>query len=289
MKNTLLILIAAIISLGANSQQFSINSDGEFFLSSDVSFTTSGIPLKQNGTGIVIIEAGNTWSANSNEYVDGKVIIKGLGTTLVNAGNEVNSSPFAITTAIGDEVEVEYTQDTPPYGDTSSLGTYSLSDVEYWTVTKLEGNSADFDASGFSETIGATYNGESSLNTPIVVRLESGSWVPYTENPGFGTFALAAKTETLSITDNSLSSDDFVVFESSPESIKVKVPNTISNLDISIYDTLGRLAADYSNIRPHSISDEVYLTNHNLQDGVYIMHFYAKDESLRFSKKVIIR
>ena len=288
MKRKLILFASTLLICSTYAQELIIDNDGMFFLGSSVDFTVSGSTVKQNGTGKFVMEAGNSWAISTNEYVDGKIILTGHGTAYVNVGDDDAKSSLSLTIASGDEVEVNYIQDTPPSGGMSSIPSYSLSDTEYWTVTKLAGDSEDFVVSDIIEAEGATYNGETSVNAPILVRLESGNWVPYDGNPGAGTFSLAAEIETLSNVETIIKSSDLIVYETSSESIKVKTPSNIRTLDISIFDSLGKLVANYPNTHPNGFTNEVSLNNHNLSDGVYIMHFYLNNNSVRLAKKIIV-
>lgn len=174
------------------SQNLYIGDGGTFYLSASSDFSTSNSNITHHANGMFAVQAGSTW-ATASEYVDGKVVVLGSGTTIANTG-DVTQSTITITTIEGDMATCDYTISIPPVGTVSSLGNYVLSDTEYWTVTNT-GPSIDLIVSNLTEVSGATYGGVgSSGEQSVIVRLDGTDWKLYSGSEGTGQFTLAVDT-----------------------------------------------------------------------------------------------
>ncbi|MFK7750261.1 MAG: hypothetical protein AB8B65_17860 [Kordia sp.] len=189
----LYILFLSVLFSTANAQQLHVDNGGVFTLNNNTNFSVGNQVVTKHPNGNFYLQAGSTWITPS-EYVDGNIIVFGAGTTTVNVG-DVEQSTVTITTSATDEISCEYFRSSPTGTLASSIADYTLSDVEYWSVTQNAGTSTNVNVSGLSELTGATYGGNTS-QALIIVRFNGTEWVNYQTSTGYGLFALASRDET---------------------------------------------------------------------------------------------
>ena len=280
-----------LIGVSLSAQDLYVGENGQFFMSAAASptFTTSGTVVTHHLAGEFVVEAGSTWT-ESTEYVDGLISVVGSGSTVVNIG-DTSQSTVAIATLSGDYIICDYTNSGPTVGTKdASIATYSISDAEFWTITKQSGTSADVSVSGLTNTA-TTYEGQPAAdpNAAILVRRDNAlsAWLPYSSNPGFGEFAYAAETTTMDT-----ESYDFSLFSVYPNpltsthhQISFSLPYDFTSLSVSFFDVSGKLIYHREGI---SVSKGVNTIDKPiLTQGVYLMQF-AFDKGVTQSFKYLI-
>lgn len=281
----MIMILLVSITYTVSAQNLYVGDGAVFYLEGG-DFKGGTNPVTHHVNGAFKEKAGVNWSTAS-DYVNGKIAVIGAGTTTVNVGDTAQST-ISITTLATDEILCDYTKSAPAGTMDSSIASYLLSDAEYWTVLKTVGTSTDVSVSSLTNTA-TTYGGEAPVGTPILVRRDnsSSSWVKYADNIGFGEFAYASETSsTLSVSLVDLAS--FALYpnpvKSNISKIQFRLPNNIEQLDITLYDIIGKEIRVYTNlpVDTHSINKP------NVNRGIYFIKFSVNNGTQFITKRIIL-
>ncbi len=307
MKKTITLLSIVVFTFQIGfSQELFVGANSEFYLKKDLPFTTSNTIVTLNATGIFSVEAGTTWSSTL-EYVNGKVIAYGTGTTKLPVGNNGVYAP--VTANHTGNIDGAYFNASPT-GGTNGTGVDAVSTIEYWELT---GNAVITLPWNTASDITTLVNDNGGvLNAVAIVGLNGGTWnlasAPQTNtvtgNLTDGTVTSDASNEvnlngftqftfgidhqaTLAIEDLFLSNDISILsnpIKTSANTIQFKSSNELNGLQVSLYDIRGRELRVYKNIPFNSGVGS--LQKPNLQSGIYILKF--NHEGKQGIKKIII-
>lgn len=291
LRKCLLLPLVCMFFGSVTAQDLYIDDGGKFYLGADNDFTTSGTVITHHANGEFILEAGSTWTT-ATEYVNGKITVIGAGTTTVNIG-DAGQSTVTITTVAGDEIVCDYTKTDPAVTGFLDAGlissNFGLSDTEFWTVTSNAGPSTDVTVAGLTQDGSAVYDGLDPLAvTPIIVRYNGSNWVDYSGSTGFGDFSLAVDKTTLGT--NAFNVENFSFYpnpvKANATSINFYLPNTVNQLDVTMYDYTGKTVQQYNNV---SIQTGVNsIDKPNVAEGLYLLQFSFNNGEQQVTKKVLI-
>ncbi len=307
MKKTITLLSIVVFTFQIGfSQELFVGANSEFYLKKDMPFTTSNTIVTLNATGIFSVEAGTTWGSTL-EYVNGKVIAYGTGTTKLPVGNNGVYAP--ITANHTENIDGAYFNATPT-GGTNGTGVDAVSTIEYWELTGNAMITLPWNTASDITTL-VNDNGE-VLNAVAIVGLNEGTWnlvsTPQTNTVtgnltdgtvtsdtsnevnlnGFTQFTFGIDHQaTLAIEDLFLSNDISILsnpIKANANTIQFKSSNELNGLQVSLYDIRGRELQVFKNIPfNNGVSS---LQKPNLQSGIYILKF--NHEGKQGIKKIII-
>ncbi len=307
MKKTITLLIIVVFTFQIGfSQELYVGANSEFYLKKNMSFTTSNTLVTLNATGIFSVEAGTTWGS-ALEYVNGKVIAYGTGTTKLPVGN--NGVYALITANHTGNIDGAYFNTTPT-GGTNGTGVDAVSTIEYWELTGNAVITLPWNTASDITTLVSDNGGV--LNAVAIVGLNGGTWnlvsAPQTNTVtgtltdgtvtsdasnevnlnGFTQFTFGIDHQaTLAIEDLFLSNDISILsnpIKTSANTIQFKSSNELNGLQVSLYDIRGRELQVFKNIPFNSGVGS--LQKPNLQSGIYILKF--NHEGKQGIKKIII-
>jgi len=307
MKKTITLLSIVVFTFQISfSQELYVGANSEFYLKKDMPFTTSNTVITLNATGIFSVEAGTTWGS-ALEYVNGKVIAYGTGTTKLPVGNNGVYAP--VTANHTGNIDGLYSNSMPTSG-TNGTGVDAVSTIEYWELTGNAVITLPWNTISDITTLVNTNGGV--LNSVAIVGLNGGTWnlvsAPQTNTVtgtlidgdvtsdnaneinlnGFTQFTFGIDHQaTLAIEDLFLSNDISILsnpIKTSANTIQFKSSNELNGLQVSLYDIRGRELRVYKNILFNSGVGS--LQKPNLQSGIYILKF--NHEGKQGIKKIII-
>lgn len=288
------------------SQELFVGPSSEFYLMNNMDFTTSNTVVTVDVLGKFSVEAGNDWGSDQ-EYVDGEIIVYGTGETKIPIGNNgVYASVFANHTG---NVSGVYSNSAPT-GGSNGVNVADVADVEYWELT---GNAIVTLAWNPESGITSLVNDNGvGVNSVAVVGLENGVWNlvslagsnvvtgnlldgNVTSDPdnavvlnGFLQFtfgidnqaALAVEdlfsSKGIHLLSNPISADD--------PNIQFTSSNNMINLEVTLYDIMGRKLKTYSKIS--TSGGIVSIRKPNLKSGIYLLKF--DHEGKQGVKKIIL-
>ncbi|WP_299368154.1 T9SS type A sorting domain-containing protein [Winogradskyella sp.] len=238
-----------------------------------------------NATATVNMTAATSFTGTG--YVDSTVNVKGAGVTTVPVGNGGVKSTVDMTTVATDDIATAYIASAATGTLDASLATYALSDAEYWTIAQNAGASADVTVTGLSNTA-TTYGGEAAIGTPILVRRDntSSNWVAYASNPGFGEFAYAAETLSLSVETPNVSNFALYPNPVRGNTIGFNLQSSVQQLNITMYDVLGKIVQHYSNVPVQAGANTI--AKPNVSNGIYLLQFAFNNGAQTTTKRLII-
>ena len=281
------IILSTSLSM-VKAQSLYIDNGGVFSLGKSIDFTTSSSLINHHNDGTFYVEADCSWGT-ATEYVNGVINIFGAGSTVVNIGDQEQST-VKITTQSSDVIKCDYTKSSPTGDLASDLVGYKLSDTEFWTVEKVSGVSTDVSVSELVVNASATYGGDLPAGALELVRYNTTTlkWEKYSGSPGFGKFAYAADQSSLNIDSSSksplgiypnpVSSGQFLYVYTRSENDHIS--------DIKLYNVygeyLGELTYSFTNNK-----GEISLPNY--PTGVYFLRYKTKSSLLQQGQKIIIK
>ena len=300
-----LICVVGISMQVTHSQELYVGDNAEFYLGKEMSFTTNNTIVTLGSTGIFSVEAGTDWGSPS-EYVNGKVIAYGDGTTKLPTGNNGIYAP--VTANHTGTMEACYMNSAPDAGANGTNVT-AVSALEFWklngnaiitlpwnsssNITSLVTNNGGvLNAVAIVGNNNGTWNLVSATNTNTVTgTLTTGSATSDSANPitlnGFSQFTFGIDHQIVLAVDDLFLTTSIEVL-SNPiargENIQFRSSNDFSGLQISLYDLSGRTVQIYKNIA--SNNGLGILQQPNLPSGIYILRF--EQEGKQGIKKIII-
>ena len=287
------ICIVGISLQVVQSQKLYVSDNAEFYLGKAMPFTTSNTIVTLGSTGKFSVEAGTDWGS-ATEYVNGKVLAYGTGTTKLPVGNNGVYAPV-LANHTGN-MEACYINAAPVAGS-NGANVDAVSAIEYW---KFDGNAvltlpwnANSDITSLvnnnggvlnSVAIVGNHNGVWDLvNAPstntVVGTLTNGSVTSDTNNEvtlnGFSQFTFGIDHQiVLGIDDLFLTTAINILSNPVPrgDNIRFTSSGTADDLKITLYDISGRALRVY---------DTIFLQNgigslqkpSNLGSGIYLLRF----------------
>jgi len=302
-----ILLFFALLSFQTSeAQALYVESDGQFFVKSNMDFTTSNTIVSVVNGGEFILEAGSDWGSNM-EYVEGEVSVIGTGNTKIPVGDNGVYAP--VTANHSGNVTGSYVNSSPLNGSNGN-NVDAVADVEYW---KLTGNAVITLPWNSSSNISDLVNNNGGkLSSVAIVGYDNGTWdlisgtatntvtgdlqegdVTSDANNevnmnGFTQFTFGIDHQVvLSVNDPLLSNGIKMVsnpVKSSDEQIRFLTKNEMTNLQITIYDITGRQLKVYNNLKTHGNMGAI--NKPNLKSGIYLVKFVH--EGKQGIKKIII-
>jgi len=300
-----LICIVGISIQVTHSQELYVGDNAAFYLGKEMPFTTSNTIVTLGSTGIFSIEAGTNWGSLS-EYVNGKVIAYGTGTTKLPTGNNGVYAP--VTANHTGTINASYTNATPSNGS-NGANVDAVSTKEFWELTGnailtlpwnsdsditslVTNNGGILNAVAIVGNNGGAWNLVSATNTNTVTgTLTDGNTTSDIGNEvnlnGFSQFTFGIDHQIVLAVDDLFSTTSIDIL-SNPivkgENIQFRSSNDFSGLQISLYDLSGRTLQIYKNITSNNGLGT--LQQPNLPSGIYILKF--EQEGKQGIKKIII-
>ncbi len=288
------------------SQELYVGSNSEFFLKSNTNFTTSNTIVTVASNGKFSVEAGSDWGS-ALEYVDGEVTAYGTGETNLPVGNNGVYLPvFAKHTG---NIVGTYFNSTPTSGS-NGINVSDVSDIEYWELT---GNAViTLPWNPDSDITSLTYDNVVGVHSVAIVGLETGVWnlVSLSDSNvvngnvligdvtsdannavalnGFSQFTFGIDNQAALAVDDLFLSNGISLLsnpvDANNPNIRFTSTNDMYNLDVTLYDIMGRKLRSYKNV---STSNGVgTLKKPNLKSGIYLLKF--DHEGKQGVKKIII-
>ena len=300
------LLIFAFLSFQTSeAQALYVESDGQFFVKSNMDFTTSNTIVSVENGGEFVLEAGSDWGSDM-EYVEGKVSVIGTGDTKIPVGDNGVYAP--VTANHSGNITGSYVNSSPINGSNGN-NVDAVADVEYWELTgnatvTLPWNSS----SNISDLVN---NNGGKLGSVAIVGYDNGTWdlisgtatntvtgdlqegdVTSDANNevnlnGFTQFTFGIDHQVVLLVQNPLSNSIKMVsnpVKSSDEQIRFLTKNEMTNLQITIYDITGRQLKVYNNLKTHGNMGTI--NKPNLKSGIYLVKFVH--EGKQGIKKIII-
>ena len=299
-------LLVPFFSQSGFSQDLFVGPGSEFHLMNNMDFTTSNSAVTVDLLGKFSLEAGNDWGSEQ-EYVDGEVTVYGSGETTLPIGNNgVYASVYAKHT--GDFTG--FYSNSAPTGGSNGANVADVSDIEYW---KLTGNAIiTLPWNPASDITSLVNDNGVGVHSVAIVGLETGVWnlvslpgsnvvtgdalngdaTSDANNEvnlnGFSQFTFGIDSQAaLSVEDLELSNGIRILsnpVDANATSIQFTSSNDLNNLEVTLYDIMGRKLRSYSNVSTsYGIGT---LPKPNLKSGIYLLRFDF--EGKQGVKKIII-
>jgi hypothetical protein len=301
-----LLLFTLLSFQKSESQELYIGSGGQFFLKSNIDFTTSSSLVSVVNNGEFILEAGSDWGSDT-EYVDGSVSVIGTGDTKLPTGdNGVYAPVFVEHTG---NIAASYVNNTPTSGSNGS-NVDAVANVEYWELT---GNAVvTLPWNSNSEIADLVNNNGGKLSSVAIVGYDNGTWDLISGNAtntvtgdlqngdvtsdinievnlnGFTQFTFGIDHQVvLSLKNQVLTNGIKMVsnpVKSTDEQIQFVTKNEMKDLQITLYDINGRQIKVFNNLKTSGNMGAI--NKPNLKSGIYLMKFVH--EGKQGVKKIII-
>jgi hypothetical protein len=301
-----ILLVISFTSQIGFSQELFVGPGSEFYLMNNMDFTTSNTVVTVDLLGEFSVEAGNNWGSDQ-EYVDGKVTAYGSGETKIPIGNDgIYAAVFANHTG---NVSGFYSNSNPT-GGSNGVNVTDVADVEYWQLT---GNAiVTLPWNPKSEITSLVNDNGVGVHSVAVVGLESGTWNlvslsgsnvvtgnlldgNVTSDPdnavvlsGFSQFTFGIDDQAALAVDDLILSNSIRLLsnpvEANEPNIQFTSSNDMINLEVTLYDIMGRKLQTYSEISTANGVGSVQKPN--LKSGIYLLKF--DHEGKQGVKKIII-
>jgi len=301
-----LICIAVFTFQIGYTQELYVGDNTEFYLGKEMPFTTSSTIVTLGSTGIFSVEAENDWGSLS-EYVNGKVIAYGDGTTKLPTGNNGVYAPvFANHTGT---IEASYFNIMPTVG-TNGTDVDAVSTKEFW---KLSGNAViTLPWNSDSDITSLVNDNGGNLSSVSIVGLNGGVWgLASAINTNTVTGDLLNGTVTSDVAneitlgnftqytfgidhqavlsiDDLFQSNDIRIISNPIENAEKHIQFTVThseNLQVTLYDFMGKRIRIFKDVTVQSGKGEILKPN--LRNGVYFLKF--EQEGKQGVKKIIVK
>lgn len=306
LRSFTLLSVIFFASQSGFSQELFIGAGSEFYLMKNMDFTTSNTIVTVGPMGKFSVEAGSNWGSEK-EYVNGEVTAYGSGETTLPTGN--NGVYAAVLADHTGNVTGSYSNSTPT-GGSNGVDVSDVSDVEFWELT---GNAIiTLPWNPNSDITSLTNDNGVGVHSVAIVGLESGTWNLVslsgtnivtgnllegnaTSSPdevvvlnGFSQFTFGIDSQAALAVDDIFLSKGIRLLsnpvDADDPSIQFTSANDMRNLEVTLYDIMGRKLKTYSNV---STSGGVgSIGKPNLKSGVYLLKF--DHEGKEGVKKIII-
>jgi len=309
MKKFITIISFLVIFFSGNllaSQELYVGSGAEFHLKKELDFTTGGTIVTLDALGKFSLEAGSLWGS-LQEYVNGQVFAYNTGETKLPVGDNGVYAPVMANHS--GNVDATYFNSMPLSG-TNGADVDAVADIEYW---EMHGNAIVTLPWNDNSDITALVNDNGGkLNSVAIVGYNSGVWnlisasQTNTINGDLLNGEVTSDNTTPVVLDNFaqftfgidhqvvLGIDDLFIFNdiriiSNPiettESTIQFLSNNLNNLQITLYDTLGRKLEVYSDVTVTNSWGSI--KKPNINSGVYFLKF--EHEGKQGVKRIIIK
>ncbi len=301
-----LICVVGISMQVTHSQELYVGDNAEFYLGKGMPFTTNNTIVTLGSTGIFSVEAGTDWGSLS-EYVNGKVIAYGDGTTKLPIGNNGVYAP--VTANHTGTMEVSYFNTTPTAG-TNGTAVDAVSTKEFWklsgnaVITLPWNNASDItslvnDNGGVLNSVSivgynnGTWDLASALNTNTVTGdLLNGTVTSDAANEitlgNFTQFTFGIDHQAVLSIDDLFQTNEIRIISNPIESTENNIQftaNNLENLQVTLYDFMSRKIKAFKNITTQNGKGE--LLKPNLQSGIYFLKF--EQEGKQGVKKILVK
>ncbi|MBJ2173818.1 T9SS type A sorting domain-containing protein [Aureibaculum sp. A20] len=306
MKKVYTLFLLVFFGLNCFAQELYVGDGAEFYLKKGLDFTTSNTVVTLGTTGKFSVEAASTWG-DSQEYVNGKVYVYGLGETKLPVGDNGVYAPVLLNHSI--DSEAQYFNAIPTSG-TNGADVDAVSDKEYWElngqgivtlpwipasdITNLvTDNGGKLSSIAVVGLIGGVWNLTSATQTNVVTGdLSNGTVTTDSATEvvlnGFTQYTFGIDHQVvLGIDDLFISNDIRIIsnpIDSDAESIQF-VSASLDNLEVTIFDLLGRKISNQKNISVSSNRGSI--AKPNLKSGIYLLKF--EHEGKIGTKKILIK
>jgi len=306
LKYILFIAVFACFTRMSFAQNLYVGSGAEFYLQSNIDFTTSNSVVTLDPLGKFSVNAGSDWGS-SQEYVNGNVTAYGTGETILPTGNNGVYAP--VTAAHTGTITANYVNAVPTSGN-NGADVDAVSDKEYW---ELAGNAViTLPWNSSSDITSLVNNNGGSLNSVSVVGYNAGDWnlVSTTQTNTVSGDLLNGDVTTDSSNEVALNTysqftfgiDHQVVLtvanfvlnnkitilsnpvKASENVIQFSTSNELVNMKVSLFDIQGRKLQSINQV---SSSNGVgSIQKSSLNSGIYFLVF--EHEGKQGIKKIII-
>jgi len=299
-------LLLSFLSINAFAQELYVGSGAEFYLKKDLDFTTSNTIVTLGSTGKFSVEAGSVWG-NTLEYVNGKVYTYGAGDTKLPVGDNGFYAPVMVNHSIN--TEAQYFNGTPT-GGTNGTDVDAVSDNEYWELdgqgvvtlpwipasditTLVNDNGGKLSSVAIVGLSGGVWNLVSATESNVVTGdLSNGTVTTDSANEvvlgGFSEYTFGIDHQVvLGIDDLFITNDIRIIsnpIDNEAENIQFVSAN-INNLEVTIFDFLGRKISNQKNIS--ITNNRGSIAKPNLKSGIYLLKF--EHQGKKGTKKILIK
>jgi len=288
------------------SQELYVGSGAEFHLKKELDFTTGGTIVTLDALGKFSLEAGSLWGS-LQEYVNGQVFAYNTGETKLPVGDNGVYAPVMANHS--GNVDATYFNSMPLSG-TNGADVDAVADIEYW---EMHGNAIVTLPWNDNSDITALVNDNGGkLNSVAIVGYNSGVWNLISASQtntingdllngevtsdnttpvvldNFAQFTFGIDHQVVLGIDDLFISNDIRIISNPIETTESTIQflsNNLNNLQITLYDTLGRKLEVYSDVTVTNSWGSIKKPNVN--SGVYFLKF--EHEGKQGVKRIIIK
>ena len=309
MKKFITIISFLVIFFSGNllaSQELYVGSGAEFHLKKELDFTTGGTIVTLDALGKFSLEAGSLWGS-LQEYVNGQVFAYNTGETKLPVGDNGVYAPVMANHS--GNVDATYFNSMPLSG-TNGADVDAVADIEYW---EMHGNAIVTLPWNDNSDITALVNDNGGkLNSVAIVGYNSGVWNLISASQtntingdllngevtsdnttpvvldNFAQFTFGIDHQVVLGIDDLFISNDIRIISNPIETTESTIQflsNNLNNLQITLYDTLGRKLEVYSDVTVTNSWGSI--KKPNINSGVYFLKF--EHEGKQGVKRIIIK
>ena len=288
------------------SQELYVGSGAEFHLKKDLDFTTGGTTVTIDALGKFSLEAGSLWGS-LQEYVNGQVFAYNSGVTKLPVGDNGVYAPV-IANHSGN-VDATYFNSMPLAG-TNGADVDAVGDIEYW---ELHGNAiVTLPWNNNSDITTLVNNNGGKLNSVAIVGNNSGVWNLVSASQtntvtgdllngevssdittpvvldNFAQLTFGIDHQVVLGIDDLFISNDIRIISNPIETTETTIQflsNNLNNLQITLYDTLGRKLEVYKDVTVTNSWGSI--KKPHINSGVYFLKF--EHEGKQGVKRIIIK
>jgi len=288
------------------SQELYVGSGAEFHLKKELDFTTGGTIVTLDALGKFSLEAGSLWGS-LQEYVNGQVFAYNTGETKLPVGDNGVYAPVMANHS--GNVDATYFNSMPLSG-TNGADVDAVADIEYW---EMHGNAIVTLPWNDNSDITALVNDNGGkLNSVAIVGYNSGVWNLISASQtntingdllngevtsdnttpvvldNFAQFTFGIDHQVVLGIDDLFISNDIRIISNPIETTESTIrflSNNLNNLQITLYDTLGRKLEVYSDVTVTNSWGSI--KKPNINSGVYFLKF--EHEGKQGVKRIIIK
>jgi len=288
------------------SQELYVGSGAEFHLKKELDFTTGGTIVTLDALGKFSLEAGSLWGS-LQEYVNGQVFAYNTGETKLPVGDNGVYAPVMANHS--GNVDATYFNSMPLSG-TNGADVDAVADIEYW---EMHGNAIVTLPWNDNSDITALVNDNGGkLNSVAIVGYNSGVWNLISASQtntingdllngevtsdnttpvvldNFAQFTFGIDHQVVLGIDDLFISNDIRIISNPIETTESTIQflsNNLNNLQITLYDTLGRKLEVYSDVTVTNSWGSI--KKPNINSGVYFLKF--EHEGKQGVKRIIIK
>jgi len=309
MKKIVAIISFLVISLNGNllvSQELYVGSGAEFHLENELDFTTSGTTVTLDVSGKFSLEAGSLWGS-LQEYVNGQVFAYNTGETKLPVGDNGVYAPVVVNHS--GNVDATYFN-SMPFAGTNGADVDAVGDIEYW---EMHGNAiVTLPWNDNSDMTSLVNSNGGKLNSVAIVGYNTGVWNLVSASQtntvtgdlvtgevtsdnstpvvldNFAQFTFGIDHQVVLGIDDLFINNDIRIISNPIETTETTIQflsNNLNNLQITLYDTLGRKLEVYNDVTVTNSWGSI--KKPNINSGVYFLKF--EHEGKKGVKRIIIK